>query len=433
MILGQPAPFVRAVVEAVDDASRAPHPSHAMAATQRAWLACCVTAVRGTNAMGWARLERASLGTDALAARSWLCRPRKMPWDTLLGARVRVSWRHHDIPSRHLVIDAPDNPRSQAAQALAPRDTRRAKDSGGSRWGHSLVWLGVVTPKLSIPVGVVFSQPAPALRAWDKQDKTRTQPGVPQKPRPPTPVSKPPDPPNAPLARRLRDAFKAHHAHLRVHGLMAEARSGTAPCVAAAAAMFGGVPVRSPSRSHQNLRVGKRDQHGADAGATQPGTPQPLRIRGGQALVATVGRARWSGCSHHTTRVRVAIHDNAEASDRDLIASDRSGRTLERVQGHTRRWRVEVLMQDGKSSDGWSPWTKPPGAEGARHRVILRLLVDHRLVVHPAQPAQRKTNLPAYTVGSLRAHGPVECLVHVIDDLVSSDTPQAKRKHFTHA
>ena len=38
MILGKPAPFVRAFVEAVDDAIREHHPSHAMSATQRTWM-----------------------------------------------------------------------------------------------------------------------------------------------------------------------------------------------------------------------------------------------------------------------------------------------------------------------------------------------------------------------------------------------------------
>ena len=68
MILGKPAPFVRAFVEAVDDAIREHHPSHAMSATQRTWLAFCVTAVLVTNSICWARFERASLGTYSLAA-----------------------------------------------------------------------------------------------------------------------------------------------------------------------------------------------------------------------------------------------------------------------------------------------------------------------------------------------------------------------------
>jgi len=77
--------------------------------------------------------------------------------------------------------------------------------------------------------------------------------------------------------------------------------------------------------------------------------------------------------------------------------------------------------------------TKQPGDEGARHSVLLRLLVDHSLFVHPDQQNQLKNHLPADPVGSLWAHVQVECLVEVIDALVSSDHPQDKMKHFTKA
>ena len=155
MVMGTPAPVVRTVVAAVDDAIRAYHPRHTMSATPRAWLACCVTAVLVTNAMGWARVERASLGTSALAAVSWRFRHRKMPWDNLLVASVRVIWPPHGITSGTLVMDDTDNPRSKSAKALADLDTRRDQASGGDRWGQRLVCLFLVTPTIAIPVGVV--------------------------------------------------------------------------------------------------------------------------------------------------------------------------------------------------------------------------------------------------------------------------------------
>ena len=94
------------------------------------------------------------------------------------------------------------------------------------------------------------------------------------------------------------------------------------------------------------------------------------------------------------------------------------------VQGHSLRWLVAVFVQDWTGHAGWAQLTTQPGAEGARRSVILRLLVAHALFVHPAQDAQRKNNLPADTVGSLRANVQVECLVEVIEDLVSSDAPR---------
>jgi DDE superfamily endonuclease len=433
MLIGKPAPFVSAFIEAVDAAIREHQPHRAMSITQRAWLAFCVTAVLVTNSMCWARFERASLGTYAMAALSWMFRHSKIPWDQLLVASVRVILRHHGSTSGSLVIDDTDNQRSKSAKVLAHLYKLRDKESGGYIWGQSLVFLLLVTAKISIPVGFAFYQPAPELSAWYKQEKTFKKQGVPKKQRPPKPAPNPQYPTKEQLALRLLEAFKVHHPGVRIHCIMADALYGTATFVDGASALFSGVQVISQIRSNQNIRVGTHDQHVADYFATHPGTPYPIRIRGGEEVVAMVGSARLYVGAHHTKRFVVAIKYAGEETSRYLIASDLSWRTLDVVQGHTLRWLVEVFIQDWKSHEGWSQLTKQPGEEGARQSVILSLLVDHSLFVHPDQQSQLQNNLPAYTVGSLRANGQVECLVDVIDDLVSSDDPQDKLKRFTKA
>jgi hypothetical protein len=111
MVIGKPAPFVNAFVDAVDAAIRTHQPHHAMSVTQRTWLAFCITAVLVTNSICWARFARASLGPYALAALSWMFRHSKIPWEQLLVASVRVILRHHGITSGSLVVDDTDNPR----------------------------------------------------------------------------------------------------------------------------------------------------------------------------------------------------------------------------------------------------------------------------------------------------------------------------------
>ena len=119
MVIGKQKPFVSAFVEAIDAAIREHQPHHALSVTQRAWLAFCITAVLVTNSICWARFERASLGTYAMAALSWMFRRGKMPWEHLLVASVRVILRHHGLTSGNLIIDDTDNPRSKSAKALA--------------------------------------------------------------------------------------------------------------------------------------------------------------------------------------------------------------------------------------------------------------------------------------------------------------------------
>jgi DDE superfamily endonuclease len=223
MIMGKPAPFVSAFIDAVDDAIRAHQPHHGMSAMQRAWLAFCVTAVVVTNSICWARFERASLGTYALAALSWMFRYSKIPWDELLVASVRVILHHHGITSGSLIIDDTDNPRSKSAHTLAHLDKLRDKESGGYLWGQSLVFLVLVTPKISIPVGFTFYQPAPELSAWYKQEKALKKQGVPKPQRPPKPPPHPLYPPKQQLALRLLAQFKMAHPGIRVHCIVADA------------------------------------------------------------------------------------------------------------------------------------------------------------------------------------------------------------------
>jgi len=334
---------------------------------------------------------------------------------------------------RNNSIDDTDNARSKAAKALAHLYKLRDKESGGYVWGQSLVFLVLVTPKISLPVGFVFYQPAPELSAWYKQAKVLKKQGVPPKQRPPKPTPNAQYPTKQQLALRLLAAFKAHHPAIRVHCIAADALYGTGAFVDEASALFEGVQVLSQIRSNQHIRVGQRQQPVADYFATHPGTPHTIRIRGGAERVAMVGSARLYVCSHKTKRFIVAIKYAEEESYRYLIASDLSWRTLDIVQGHSLRWLVEVFIQDWKSYEGWSQLTKQPGEEGACHSVILSLLVDHSLFMHPDQQAQLKNNRPAYTVGSLRTHVQAECLIDVIDDLVSADHPQDQLQRFAKA
>jgi hypothetical protein len=349
MVLGTPAPFVSAFVDAVDEAIRAQSPSHGMSTMPRAWLAFCVTAVLVTNSICWARFERASLGNSSLAALSWMFRHSKIPWDALLVASVRVILRHYGLHSGSLVIDDTDNKHSKSAQTLAYLYKLRDTESGGSVWGQSLVFLVLVTPTISIPVGFTFSQPAPELSAWYKKDKALKKQGVPKKPRPSQPPANPLSPTKQALALSLLAQCATQHPDFKVHCITADALYGTAPFVDGASAMCGGVQVISHIRSHQNVRLQKREQNVHDSCATHPGTPHTIRIRGGQEIVAIVGSARLYVCAHTTKRFVVALQYEGEDTYRSLIASDLTWRTLAIVQGQTLRWLVEVCIQDWKS------------------------------------------------------------------------------------
>lgn len=223
LLLGKPAPFVSACIAAVDEAIGAQSPHHSLSATQRTWLAFCVTAVLVTNAICWARFARAGLGTYALGALSWMFRHSTMPWDDLLVASTRGILRHYGLTSGRLILDDTDHPRAKSAHALAHLSTFRDKESGGSLWGPRLGFLVLGTPTISIPVGFAFSQPAPALSAWYKQDKALKKQGVAKKQRPTTPPAPPHSPTKQDRALRVFAKFKTHQPDVRVPCIAADA------------------------------------------------------------------------------------------------------------------------------------------------------------------------------------------------------------------
>jgi hypothetical protein len=293
--------------------------------------------------------------------------------------------------------------------------------------------LLVVTPTITLPVGWPFDPPALEVSAWDTQEKALKTQAVPAKPRPPPPPPHPPSLTPPALARRLCAHVHAHHPSCRVHGVTADALYGTATLVEGASALCGGVQVISPGRSPQHMRAHKREQHVAASVATPPGPPPTTRLHGGEAVVAIGASARLARCAHTTKRLLMVLKYAGEARERDRIASDLTWRPLAMVQAHPWRGLVEGFRQAWKAPEGWRQRTKQPGKAGARQGVILSLLVDHGLVLHPDPHAQLQNNRPASTVGSLRDKVQVDCLVPRLDEVVSSEDPQRHLHRFTRA
>ena len=74
--------------------------------------------------------------------------------------------------------------------------------------------------------------------------------------------------------------------------------------------------------------------------------------------------------------------------------------------------------------------SETPGEEGSSRSLILSLLVDHCLFLHPVQLARIENKLPAYTVGSLMGKIKVEALLDTFEKVILSDEPMECFKQF---
>lgn len=157
----------------------------------------------------WAKFERASLGDDSLAALSWRFRKAKIPWEFLLQMNIHVILQKDGITQGSLVLDDSDKKRCKGTTLIFKAHQLKAKTGGGYIKGQSLVLLLLVTPIVTIPVGVSFYRPEPALTTWRTQDHKLKQQGIPPKNRPPKPARNPAYPTKQAIALSLLAARSA--------------------------------------------------------------------------------------------------------------------------------------------------------------------------------------------------------------------------------
>jgi len=111
------------------------------------------------------------------------------------------------------------------------------------------------------------------------------------------------------------------------------------------------------------------------------------------------------------------------------VATDRRKRTLDIIQAYTLRWLVEVFFEDWKLYEGWGREAKQLDEEESSRGLILSLLFDHCLLLHPEQTARIENKLPAsYTVGSLHRKSQIDVLLEFIKTLLEHENPADKLK-----
>jgi hypothetical protein len=305
------------------------------------------------------------------------------------------------------------------------------KTSGGYIQGQCLIFLVLITPKVTIPVGFAFYQPDPVLSAWTKEEKRLKKAGVPARQRPPKPSRDQHYPSKTELAFALLERFEQDHAQIHVKCVLADALYGTKPFLKQTSRLFGGVQVISQLRSNQNIRFRARPYSLEQYFSQHPGVAQTVRIRGAEPVTVTVGSARLMVCAHGEKRFVIALKYEGEEDYRYLVATDLSWRTLDIVQAYTFRWLVEVFFSDWKAHEGWGALTQQPGEDGSRRSLILSLLVDHCLLLHPDQLAQVENQQPAFTVGSLINRVKMDSLVTILRQLMVAEEPEKMLQRLT--
>ena len=425
MVIGKNiVPFITEFVAALDEAISQHDSQKRLSKTQKYWLAFCLMGILATKSVCWAKFERASFGQYGIPALSWVFRHASIPWAILLRCSVGLILHRYGIRYGSLVIDDSDNKRSKNTKKIWHTHKLKDKASGGFVMGQGLVFMVLVTPTITLPVGIEFYMPDPEYSAWKKSDNKLKKKGVPAGQRPPKPAKNDAFPKKVEIAIRLVEQFHACFPGIGVKCIIADALYGTEEFFSGVAKSYPKTQVISQIRKTHNILFRNRKMQVKKYFAKHAGVPQEMRIRGDKAITPTIGSARLHVCSHGKKLFVIALKYEGEEEYRYLVASDLTWRTIDIVEAYSQRWLVEVFIQDWKANEGWATLTKLQGEKGSRRGMILSLLVDHCLFFHPDQLARFENKLPAFTVGCLRRKTNVESLFLFISEILDSEEPR---------
>jgi len=424
MLMADPAPFIENFVTDLDAALAGLGPDAKLTNKQRYWLAFCLTAMLLTNSLCWAKFGRCGLGKYKAAALSWLFRKAAIAWGQLLPASVRLVLRRYGVTEGVLVVDESDRGRSKRTTRIHKAHKQRHKASGGYVNGQTVVLLLLVTGSATFPVGVAFYMPDPALKAWDKEDRRLKAAGVAKGGRPAKPERDVRYPTKATIALDLLADFKRAHGGVKIKAILADALYGEANFMDKASRTFDGVQVISQLRGNQNI-VYKGKNRGLDNyfNTINRGVETAMVVRGGKGVKVTMSCARLKVDAHGKKRFVIALKYEGETDYRYVVATDMTWRSMDALQAYSLRWLVEVFFEDWKLYEGWGREAKQLDEEGSSRGLILSLLFDHCLLLHPEQSARLKNKLPAYTVGSLQRKSQMDVLLGFVKRALEYPNP----------
>jgi hypothetical protein len=404
--------------------------------TQTTFISFCIGSMVMLGSLNFAAFAAGSLGLFAARALSWMLHHSKIDWNTLLKAAVVKVLVDHGVSTIHAEIDDTDRTRSKVIKILWGVFKTIDKVTGGWINAQNIVFLCLVTDKITIPVMFAFYRPDPVYSAWAKQDKKLRKKKVTKRDRPSAPKRDKRYPTKIEIAMKLLAALRIFLSTIEpLLGRKLKLSSIAFDCAYLSPRIarfchriFPKIQVISQIASNQVVwsRTGKPTR--VDAFFKNiPQVEKEIFIRGAKQKVSFLA-ARLTVKSHGRLLHIVALKYEGEAKYRYLAATGLTWRSENIIRAYALRWLIEVANFDWKQHDGWGRGAYQHGADGACRGVILSLLVDCFLLTHPAQLRQSRAGLPLYTAGSVVRRIQYDNLLESIEEIFASPDPQKALK-----
>jgi hypothetical protein len=432
-MLIQPLPCVTLFVETLNESLCAVNPIARLTFIQRTWLVTVLMGIIVTDMLCWAAFERRGLDCFTEGQLRWMFKHAKLAWSHLLRGSVRVILKHDGIVAGTLLADETDKRRAKVTTTIAGAHKIKDKKSGGYFNGQELVFLFLVTDTVSFPVDFRFYVPDPALSTWRALRKEQKKQGIQAQERAKCPAHDPKYVKKTDLALEMLQSFAEAFPAFLIRGVLADALYGNAVFMDRAAAVTRNAQVVSELRANQLVQSCGKNITLKRYFARQDGVATQLRIRGQQGQPVVMLAARLHVTAHGKRRFVVALRYNGEKDYRFLVATNLSWRHGDVAQMYTLRWLIEVFFEDWKAHGGWNKLTKHQGEDGSTRGVILSLLCDHLLLLHPDQSARLKNKQPGLPVGCMTERLKIAALISAVEAIVNAQDPVAAMASFTTA
>jgi len=417
-------PFIHDYINAINTTLNTIHPGKRLTRLQCVWLQFVLMGLLITNSLCWEKFKRYSLGRYGASASCWMFRHAQICWELLLSASVSYLLGKYKVKSGHLILDDTANQRSKNTTEIAYLHKIKDKKTGGFFDGQEIIFLLlVVEGGITLPVGFKFYQPDPAQKAWRKEDERLRKKGVAKEHRPAKPADDPQYPLKIDLALELIESFQNTHTGVCVKSIMADCAYGSKKFMQEARALFPTAQIISQLSQNQLIMVNGvytplkkffSSYQGSAQEITLRYQKKTIRSRSGKFKVKAYGKKCFI----------IALKYEGEEEYRYLVADDLSWREQDVIQAYGLRWLVEVFIEDWKNHEGWCQLAKQQGSEGADRGLLLSLLCDHALHLHPEQINSFEHKELASTVGSLREKVMMESLISFIEDIIEAEHPQ---------
>jgi hypothetical protein len=416
-------PCVDVFVDKLNEALKQVDNQAQLTRTQRLWFMLVLTGILVTDQLCWAMFERRGLNRFTQEQLRWVFNHARIAWSSVLRCSVRLVFAHYGIAEGVLVIDDTDKKRAKVTEKIAWTHKIKDKKSGGYINGQEIVFLFLVTPVVSIPIDFRFYMPDPELSLWRKRYREQRKNGIARKDREARPKTRGQYPSKSDLALQMLSAFTKDFPKITLRAVLADALYGCSSFMKQAQEICGTAQIVSELRSNQLVQSKGRYVSLKTYFARQRGVNTHLRVRGQADQPVVMLAARLIVKAHGKRRFVIALRYQGEEQYRFLVASNLSWRHTDVAQLYTLRWLIEVFFEDWKAHGGWHQLTKHQGADGSTRGVILSLLCDHLVLLHPDQSARLKNKQPALSVGCLIEHIKMQALIVTVEHVVCANDP----------